>query len=456
MASSIGIELGAAGGGTGSRNHSSSSGNAHGSHSHSKKRASRSHVSSGGVQVMAAGGAHERSGSASLSRVRVHVSGSPDEEQSPQLSIEIGSGGDDEERKSPMMPALGSAVSGGSSARGSAANLATPTGAVAGFAEEEDDSEASGALKADSDRSRKAVALLRELDSWLLPEDVVTNERLSKATRQFYAAQNELVEGYKGIVRLEEAETAAEKEAADAATEKQSGLVKFAIEASLANTFLLIVMKFVAAIWSGSISIIASAVDSALDVLSQSTLVVTSRFMHRKDPVRFPIGKSRVENLAVLVFSVIMGLAALFLLYQSLLVLVDGLQNPPEIRVDAVTTSILGASIVIQIFAHFFCKWVASKGGKGSTAVQAVAEDHGTHALHRRTHTHTLSRQAMRSIATAVAQGWARGAHCYPICFIRASCPPCSFSYPASLPCVRPLVLQPTTCALIVSPWPPP
>ena len=40
--------------------------------------------------------------------------------------------------------------------------------------------------------------------------------------------------------------------------------------------------------------------------------------------VKYPIGKSRVENLSVLVFSVIMGLAAVFLLYSSVLVLTNG------------------------------------------------------------------------------------------------------------------------------------
>lgn len=40
--------------------------------------------------------------------------------------------------------------------------------------------------------------------------------------------------------------------------------------------------------------------------------------------MKYPIGKSRVENLSVLVFSVIMGLAAVFLLYSSVLVLTNG------------------------------------------------------------------------------------------------------------------------------------
>jgi len=110
--------------------------------------------------------------------------------------------------------------------------------------------------------------------------------------------------------------------------------------------------------------------------VSQSTLVATARFMHKKDPVRFPIGKSRMENLSVLVFSVIMSLAAVFLFYQSVLVLVDGLQNKPEIRIDALSISVLGVSIGIQIFAYFFCRYVANRGGRGSTAVEAVAEDH--------------------------------------------------------------------------------
>jgi divalent metal cation (Fe/Co/Zn/Cd) transporter len=88
------------------------------------------------------------------------------------------------------------------------------------------------------------------------------------------------------------------------------------------------------------------------------------------------LGKSRVENLSVLLFSVIMALAAVFLLYQSSLVLADGLQHRPTIHIDAVSISILGFTIVVQTVAYFVCRMISKKGGRGATGVEAIAQDH--------------------------------------------------------------------------------
>jgi len=136
------------------------------------------------------------------------------------------------------------------------------------------------------------------------------------------------------------------------------------------------VVKFFAAIWSGSIAVLSSAIDSALDVLSQSTLVLSARFQRTRDPVRYPIGKSRVENLSVLVFSVIMGLAAVFLLYESIMVLTEGLKSRPDIRIDAVSIALLAFTIGVQLVAWLYCRSVSVGGGQGASAVEAIAQDH--------------------------------------------------------------------------------
>ena len=105
-------------------------------------------------------------------------------------------------------------------------------------------------------------------------------------------------------------------------------------------------------------------------------MAATGRFMNKKDPHKYPIGKSRTESLAVLIFGTIMGLAALFLMYQSALVIVDGLSTRPEIRVDKVTLALLGSTIVAQICACLYCRRVASRGGRNVGAVEAIAADH--------------------------------------------------------------------------------
>jgi cation diffusion facilitator family transporter len=244
-----------------------------------------------------------------------------------------------------------------------------------------EDAASSIALTLDADTSRsnaKLHDLLSTLEGYTISDDIVLDMQLPKKVRKFYAAQNELVDRYKAVARLEEQDSASQhvldKETADV---KQDRAVQFAIQASLALTFVSIALKFFAAIWSGSIAIIASAVDSALDVISQLTLVVTARYMGKRDPSAYPIGKSRMESLAVLVFSVIMGLAALFLLYQSTLVLSDGFSTQPEIHIDVISIVILGVTIVYQSAMYVYCRAVVTRGGRNVSAVEALAQDHG-------------------------------------------------------------------------------
>jgi Mn2+/Fe2+ NRAMP family transporter len=61
---------------------------------------------------------------------------------------------------------------------------------------------------------------------------------------------------------------------------------------------------------------------------------------------------------------------------QSVLVLNDGIHHRPDLRVDAVTLSILAFTIVAQVIAAILCGAVASGGGQNATSVDAVAQDH--------------------------------------------------------------------------------
>jgi hypothetical protein len=208
--------------------------------------------------------------SGSASRVRVHNG-------SPELSIVLH--GDDTDQ------ALGEEQ------KQTGGHLSPPA-SVGHFSDEGDEG---GSLKQNVDRSRRTTTLLRELDGWMVSDAVVNDRRLTKEVREYYAASNELVESFKNIARLEEAESAAERLQKEESEVAQSGAVKLAIEGSLILTIILIILKFSAAIYSGSIAVIASAVDSGLDLVSQGTLVCTSRFMRKKDPVTFPIGEKRLH-----------------------------------------------------------------------------------------------------------------------------------------------------------------
>lgn len=208
-------------------------------------------------------------------------------------------------------------------------------------------------------------------DSEKLSSLVVDSNSVSKESiKDFYRRQNELIESMKEALMQTEKEDNEDEE-------KPSTAAYVAIQASLAMTFVLLALKLTAAITSGSVAILASSIDSILDVLSQGTLLFTSRLMQNYDPYRYPGGKARLEPLSVTMFSLIMGVASLELLYQSIQVLIehiDGTAGQPDISV--LTIVILVVVVGIQTGMWFYCRAVASRDIPGRDAADALAQDH--------------------------------------------------------------------------------
>ena len=83
-------------------------------------------------------------------------------------------------------------------------------------------------------------------------------------------------------------------------------IVAVAIYINLAANTVLLVMKIVVMVLTSSISVLASLVDAALDFLSTAIVWTTTRLIAQKDQYKYPVGRRRLEPIAVLVFSVIM------------------------------------------------------------------------------------------------------------------------------------------------------
>ncbi|CAI6004004.1 unnamed protein product [Closterium sp. NIES-64] len=81
----------------------------------------------------------------------------------------------------------------------------------------------------------------------------------------------------------------------------------WAIQISNVANIVLFIVKVAASIESGSLSIIASTLDSLLDLLSGFILWYTARSMRRHNPYKYPIGKARMQPLGIIVFASIMA-----------------------------------------------------------------------------------------------------------------------------------------------------
>ena len=82
-------------------------------------------------------------------------------------------------------------------------------------------------------------------------------------------------------------------------------LVQSAILLSFGCNVLLLLMKGWMALVTGSMSILASAADSLLDLLSGAVLLLTERATHNVDHYKYPEGRARIEPIGVIIFATV-------------------------------------------------------------------------------------------------------------------------------------------------------
>ena len=205
----------------------------------------------------------------------------------------------------------------------------------------------------------------------------------------YYRKQNQLVENFAEIENLldrEEQKEAlrggvpgregafSEREdasisAEDAKLAKRARREAFALRVSFWANVMLLCIKVFAAYSSGSLSIITSALDSFLDLVSGLILWRTEASMRRQNKYLFPAGKSRMQPLGIIVFSCIMGTLG----FQILIECVQQLVGPDHTHHLEDIYGVLGVMvtvIVVKFALYLFCRKSAS------AAVQTYAQDH--------------------------------------------------------------------------------
>ncbi|MCJ1353910.1 MAG: hypothetical protein MMC33_003897 [Icmadophila ericetorum] len=102
---------------------------------------------------------------------------------------------------------------------------------------------------------------------------------------------------------------------------------KWAININVIANILLLIGKIVATTQSSSLSLIASTLDSALDLLCTVIVWTTNKLVQwriKSLQRRFPVGRRRLEPLGILVFSIIMVISFLQILQESVKKLLPG------------------------------------------------------------------------------------------------------------------------------------
>jgi len=151
--------------------------------------------------------------------------------------------------------------------------------------------------------------------------------------------------------------------------------VQIAIYASFVVNVALFIFKIIALVFSSSNSILASAVDSFLDLLAGSIIFVTNFFIKKKQVYLYPAGKSRIEPLGIIVFSSLMFSLSFQVLVEALRTLAD-LQHF-NLSANIISIVIISSTVVAKALLFIYCQCFVS----GSSSVKALAEDHRNDVL---------------------------------------------------------------------------
>ncbi|KAL0922451.1 hypothetical protein M5K25_006439 [Dendrobium thyrsiflorum] len=144
-----------------------------------------------------------------------------------------------------------------------------------------------------------------------------------------------------------------------------------AIRLSNAANMVLFVAKVYASVRSGSLAIIASTLDSLLDLLSGFILWFTAFSMQTPNPYKYPIGKRRMQPLGILVFASVMATLGLQIILESVRSLISNesgfsLTKEQETWVVDIMLSVTVVKLCLVIYCRSFTNEI----------VKAYAQDH--------------------------------------------------------------------------------
>ena len=158
-------------------------------------------------------------------------------------------------------------------------------------------------------------------------------------------------------------------------------LVRFYININLLLNLLLVVGKIVAVWSSNSVSLLASLVDSVLDLLCTIVIFIMSRataYRSWHTFYKYPVGKRRLEPLGVLIFSVLMVVSFLQVLLESVSRLWDmwlGRSTEKDLMLPTVGVVFMVMTIVTKTIMWMLCR------SHKNSSMHAIAQDSENDAM---------------------------------------------------------------------------
>lgn len=267
--------------------------------------------------------------------------------------------------------------------------------------------DAANTVVGDARREELKSLLIKGIDRDSLEKFRVSDDQLkdmnNKGVRAFYEAQNERLNDWLEVDALVTAladdvlDSMMPDTDQDGHNEREGGLqrlegniweflpeeekekrargekkARWAININVIANILLLAAKVIAAFYSSSLSLIASLVDSALDLLCTLIVWTTNRLVSwrlKSLHKRFPVGRRRLEPLGILVFSIIMVISFLQILQESVQKLLPSDEEKSAADLPAVAIGAMLATIILKGVIWIGCARIKT------TQVQALAQD---------------------------------------------------------------------------------
>ncbi|CAO2209120.1 unnamed protein product [Urochloa humidicola] len=145
---------------------------------------------------------------------------------------------------------------------------------------------------------------------------------------------------------------------------------RFAINLSNIINLILFVTKVVASAESASMAVIASTLDSLLDLLSGFILWFTANAMKKPNKYSYPIGKRRMQPVGIIVFASVMGTLGFQVLIESGRQLITQEHANFKRKQELWMVGSMSSVAVVKFFLMLYCRTFKNE------IVRAYAQDH--------------------------------------------------------------------------------
>ncbi|GKB46293.1 metal tolerance protein 9-like protein [Tanacetum coccineum] len=187
--------------------------------------------------------------------------------------------------------------------------------------------------------------------------------------RDYYKKQERLLEGFNEMETINQSGYLPDT-LTDDEMDKLAKNERMAINISNLANLVLFIAKVYASIESRSLAVIASTLDSLLDLLSGFILWFTSHAMRNPNQYHYPIGKKRMQPVGIIVFASVMGIVGFQILLEFCRQTYS--QTHPDMNRDNEkwVIGIMVSVTVVKFMLMVYCRRFKNE------IVRAYAQDH--------------------------------------------------------------------------------